>query len=256
MGSIWALPLILIIVLLFAAMLGAYEIGLRVHQKLRRSTDRSGSSDEGFILSGVLGLLALLMAFAFSMSVGRYENRRELMMAEANAISGFDLMASVAREPASSELRQGLKPYAAARLVASTTNGAAREAALARSAAAREALEAQVRAAMRDHELTPAAVALGQAYDTLSDGAANRDALRAAHLPDVVLALLAAYCVVSAGMLGYAVAAERSRHRAATGTLFLLLALAFGTILDLDRPRSGAITVSQEPLRAAIAGLR
>ena len=255
---IWALPLLAIIVLLFAGMVGAYELGLRAHNRLRKRADdkRSGSSDEGFILSGVLGLLALLMAFAFSMSVNRYENRRELMMAEANAISSFDLMAGVAREPFAGQLRAGLKPYAVARLAASTSEGPERDRALGQAAAARDAVEARVREAMLAHQGTPAAVALGQAYDAMSDAAATRDALRAAHLPNVVLALLAAYCIVSAGMLGYAVASERSRHRLASWTLFLLLALAFGTILDLDRPRSGAITVSQEPLRAVVQGLR
>jgi len=255
---IWALPLIAVIVLLFAAMIGAYELGLRAHNRLRKQADdkRSGSSDEGFILSGVLGLLALLMAFAFSMSVNRYENRRELMMAEANAISSFDLMAGVAREPFAGQLRAGLRPYAAARLAVSTSEGPERDRALSQAATARDAVEGKVREAMLAHQGTPAAVAIGQAYDTLSDAASDRDALRAAHLPNVVLALLAAYCIVSAGMLGYAVASERSRHRLASWTLFLLLALAFGTILDLDRPRSGAITVSQEPLREVVQGLR
>jgi hypothetical protein len=68
--------------------------------------------------------------------------------------------------------------------------------------------------------------------------------------------LLAAFCFVSAGMLGYAVASERSRHRMASGALFLLLALAFGTVLDLDPPVTGAILVSQGPLQEVVCALK
>jgi hypothetical protein len=90
----------------------------------------------------------------------------------------------------------------------------------------------------------------------MSDAASNRNALAVARLPERVLTLLAAFCFVSAGMLGYAIASERSRHRMASGALFLLLALAFGTVLDLDRPVTGAITVSQEPLQEVVRALK
>jgi hypothetical protein len=258
MSSVWDLPILVVGLALLAGMLGAYELGIRAHNRLRPSADnkKSGSSDEGFILSGVLGLLALLMAFSFSMAVNRYENRRDLMLAEANAISSFDLMAGVVKEPLSDQLRLELKPYAAARLIASTSTGEG-ERSTARRRAGQElaSLEDVVRQAMRAHEGSPAAVAIGNAFDAMSDAAANRNALAVAHLPERVLALLAAFCIVSAGMLGYAVASERSRHRMASGALFLLLALAFGTVLDLDRPVTGAITVSQEPLQEVVRSL-
>ena len=257
MNGFWGLPLALIVLILLAGMIAAYEAGRLAHRKLdsARGDGTGGSSDEGYILSGAFGLLALLMAFAFSMALNRYENRRELMMQESNAISSFDLMADALRQPISDQLRAQLRPYAQARLTVSTSEGAARLRALEQSAALRASLEASVRQAMRAHEGTPPAVAIGQAYDMLSDAAANRDALAVAHLPERVLALLAAFCIVSATMLGYAVAAERGGHRIASGVLFLLFALSFGAILDLDRPRSGAITVSQEPLRQAVDDL-
>ena len=258
MSSFWNWPILAVGLALLVGMLVAYEVGLRAHNRLRASADskKSGSSDEGFILSGVLGLLALLMAFSFSMAVDRYESRRDLMLAEANAISGFDLMAGVVKQPLTDQLRMALKPYASARLAASTATAEADRAAARRRAGQELAgLEASVRQAMRAHEGSPAAVAIGNAFDTMADAAANRNSLAVAHLPERVLTLLAAFCLVSAGMLGYAVASERSRHRMASGALFLLLALAFGTVLDLDRPVTGAITVSQEPLQDVVRSL-
>jgi hypothetical protein len=259
MSSFWDLPIPGIALALLVGMLGAYELGILAHNRLRATADSttSGSSDEGFILSGGLGLLALLMAFCFSMAVGRYENRRELMLTEANAISSFDLMAEAVKAPFSDQMRAELRPYASARMLASTSRGEnARAAARQRAAQELAALETTVRKAMRAHEGGPAAVAIGNAFDAMSDAAANRNALAVARLPNPVLLLLAAFCLVSAAMLGYAVASERSRHRIASGILFLLLALAFGTVLDLDRPVTGAITVSQEPLTQTVRELR
>jgi hypothetical protein len=257
-SSFWNWPILVVGLVLLAGMLAAYELGIRAHERLRARADskQSGSSDEGFILSGVLGLLALLMAFSFSMAVDRYESRRDLMLAEANAISGFDVMAGVVKAPLTDQLRAALKPYATARLVASTATGERdRVQARRRAAAELQGLEATVLMAMRAHEGSPAAVAIGNAFDTMSDAASNRNALASARLPERVLALLAAFCFVSAGMLGYAVASERSRHRMASSTLFVLLALAFGTVLDLDRPVTGAIIVSQEPLQDVVRSL-
>jgi hypothetical protein len=122
MSSFWDLPIPGIVLALFVGMMVAYEVGIRAHNRLRARADskNSGSSDEGFILSGVLGLLALLMAFSFSMAVGRYESRRELMLTEANAISSFDLMAEAVEAPLSDQMRAQLRPYASARILASS----------------------------------------------------------------------------------------------------------------------------------------
>src|SRR5258708_1862326 len=234
-------------------MLAAYELGIFAHGRLQNRADDSigGSADEGFILSGMLGLLALLMAFTFSMSLNRFENRRELMLREANAISSFSLMTEAAQQPYSLELQMRLKLYAVERLAVSNASGENEKTkAMSVAAALRAPLQRAVRVAMQAHQGSPTAVALGQSYNAMDDAAAERD-----HLPERVLALLASYCIVSAWMLGYAVASVRSRHRVASATLFVLLSLAFGTILDLDRPRGGSITVSQQPFEAAVRGL-
>lgn len=76
-----------------------------------------------------------------------------------------------------------------------------------------------------------------------------------AHLPDRVLWLLAIYSIISAAMMGYAVAGNQARHRTASSTFYLLLSLAFAVMLDLDRPRSGTIVISQEPFEQAVRAL-
>ena len=258
MNAIWNWPLAAIVIGLLLLMLASHELGIRLFARLKGRADnkKSGSSDEGFILSGVLGLLALLMAFSFSMSLNRFETRRDLMLREASAIGGLSLASKATRGESALAIDPALRSYARARLQAvQLPKGAERANAQRAAVALRVPLQAATERAIVDNAGTPSATALVGAYDVVEDSAVRRDALIAAHLPESVLWLLTIYCIVSAAMLGYAVSAEGSRHRLASSAFYLLLSLAFGTMLDLDRPRSGAITVPQEPFADAVRAL-
>lgn len=95
-----------------------------------------------------------------------------------------------------------------------------------------------------------------QALDDLGNIAVERRALADARLPERVLGLLWLYCIVAALMLGYTLTRTKSPHRLASATFFALLAFAFITILDLDRPRSGGIRIPESALEEAVANLR
>lgn len=262
MDAIWSWSLAVLVPLLFAAMLAGHEAGMRLRARLRGPQDEAGgeggkeTGDEGFILSAVLGLLALLMGFSFSMALGRLEDRRDLMLTETSAVGYLDMLAEGLPPERAGPLKADLAAYAAARLkAAEMADGPQRLAAERTAAALRVPLADKVRSAVRALPSGPLTVALAGAYDGVEDSAVRRQALAQAHIPARVLWLLAAYATISAAMLGYALAGARGRHRVASTTLYLLIALAFGVILDLDRPRAGAITVDQAPFEEAVAGL-
>lgn len=257
MSSFWNLPLWAIALLSLAGMFAAHEIGVRIGIRRHAATnDGSGASDEAFIVSGVLGLLALLMAFSFSMSLNRFEQRRDLMLAETSAVGNLAMMSQATTVPEGERIRATLLFYAEARLkVAMLPDGTARSAAAVEANGFRGALSQAVAVAIRLQLGKPASTALASAYDAVEDTAVRREALAAAHLPERVLWLLLVYSIVTAGMLGFAVATTGSSGRGASSTFYLLLSLAFAVMLDLDRPRSGAITVSQQPFIDAVKAL-
>ena len=76
-------------------------VALRIRNNRRNAAPERGASDglEGYIVSAVLGLLALLMGFTFSLAVDRFEIRRSLVLAEANAIGTSYLQAQLLEEP-------------------------------------------------------------------------------------------------------------------------------------------------------------
>ncbi len=258
LDTFWTWSLVVIVPLLLLAMVAAHEVGRRLHARLiAKAGDTAGiSTDEGFILSGVLGLLALLMGFSFSMALNRLEDRRDLMLQEASAVGYLAMLAETLPQDQARALQTDLATYGKARLVAAETpDGPERFAAAQKAADLRVPVATKVRAVLRAETAAPLQVALATAYDTVEDTAVRRDALSQAHLPARVLWLLAVYAVISAAMLGYALAGARARHRVASTTLYLLVSLAFGVILDIDRPRAGAIVIDQTPFAEMVEGL-
>ena len=66
---------------------------------------------EGYVVSAVLGLLALLMGFTFSLAVDRFETRRTLVLEEANAIGTTYLRAQLLEQPHRERISQLLVNY-------------------------------------------------------------------------------------------------------------------------------------------------
>ena len=80
-----------------------------------RAGDRGG--DEVSTLEGaVLGLLALMIAFTFSMALSRFEGRRDAVLNEANAIGTTALRARLLPAPQSTETLKLLREYVQVRL--------------------------------------------------------------------------------------------------------------------------------------------
>lgn len=251
-------PLWLICILLMVAMGLAYEGGLRLHGRLRTRADAPGSdsSDESYILSGVFGLLALLMAFSFSLALDRYEERRALVVSEATAIGTLAARLALLPETNRRALENDLARYAQARVIVGRTTDPARSAvALAQAGALHDQLGSHLYAMLSAGPIDVRTTLLVQGLDEASAIATERRAARAARLPLPVLALLALYCVVGAAMLGYTLAGSQAKHRLAAGVFFVLLTVAFITILDLDRPRGGAIFVPQTELERVATSL-
>ncbi len=111
--SLW-----LVGIVLFAVQVLAREAGGWVRRLIAGSADARAedASDKGLILSGVLGLLALMIAFTFSLAMNRYEARRNLVVAEANAIGTAEMRVQILASPQGAGLARRLHAYARTRL--------------------------------------------------------------------------------------------------------------------------------------------
>src|SRR5262245_35151408 len=112
------LPISIVGGMLLAGALLAGFIGHAV--RLRTTAGLPSEGQEGYIVSGVLGLLALMLAFTLAMAVDRFETRRQLVLEEANAIGTTYLRSQLLGEPHRTRLSKLLVEYTENRIALAT----------------------------------------------------------------------------------------------------------------------------------------
>lgn len=244
---------VLCIAMVLARELGAYatKVAARRHEA---KPDTTG--DANVLLSVALGLLSLLIGFSFSLSLNRFDHRRELVVSEASALSTAVQRIKLLDSPAREELTIQLRNYAAARALAGTTDIDEHRHRFERKAEDMSVplVQATIAAVMPIRATSTASFVL-DGVDHAVEIADQRSAAAEAKLPTRIVEALAIYCVVVAGLFGYALSTTSSKNRVATYLVFSLFAFAVATILDLDRPLGGSITIGQQPIATALQKL-
>jgi hypothetical protein len=242
--SQWLVFAVAVVLLLVSAEVG-YRFGLRLH----RASDQARQGQIGTTQGAVLGILALLLAFTFSMAVNRYETRRELVLQEANAIGTTYLRASFLPDAHKTAIEGLLRRYVDVRLdfygaeEEETKIGAAEQAA----AQIQHELWTHAVAAGKETPTTLAAIFMNALNETIDLDATRLHALRT-HVPGAVWLLVLAVAACGCCANGYGAGASGARSMFTNAMLPLLIAVAITLVVDLDRPRAGLIGVNQQPL--------
>ena len=245
---------------LFGSMLLAIEIGLRVGFSAKNSATEASRSHVSAIQSSILGILALLLAFTFSLSLQRFDSRSEAVVNEANAIGTAYLRAQLLPASLRDDAQVALREYLELRVQASAVSGierAERQELLTKTARSQTTLWGFAR---RAAEANPNPVTSGlfiQSLNEVFDAFGRRVAALDRHVPEMVLLLLYVTFVMAGAIVGFASGAGGHRPSMASYIMIVLMVVLVFIILDLDRPRRGVIEVSQKSLydlQAAIKG--
>ena len=218
------------------------------------SRDGKDHSQEGYLLGSTLGFLALLMAFSFSMALNRYEERRHLVVAEANAIGTSYLRAQLLDEPHRSRLSRLLIEYTDNRVALGTGEHRGIERQLQLNDQLLTDIWAAVAAARDSAAAHGISTPILMTYNEVIDLDTERKLARQVRLPTPLLLLLFGFLVITAAVLGHVL--EERRAKLGAFVLFFLLALYCGMIADLSRPATGFVTESQEPMLMLQQSLR
>ena len=95
--------------ILMAVILLAAEAGFRLGCRKRKNTDEPTRSQFTAIEGAGLAVVGLLLAFTFSMSVSRFENRKQIVVNESNAIGTAYFRARLLPEPEGREIQSLLR---------------------------------------------------------------------------------------------------------------------------------------------------
>ena len=238
-------------------LLGLGEIGWRLGHSLLRRRPKAAEAHSGSVQGAVLGLLGLLLGFSFAMAVGRYDNRRHLVVEEANSIGTTFLRADFLPEPHASKVRELLRKYAKARLEVFEPGPDAvpLKAHLDQAAAFHKALwqEADAAARVAPSPITASFItSLNETIDLHGD----RLAARRNHVPGAVWILLLAVAGCGAWASGYGSGTTGMRSAFSQIVFPLLVAVVITLIADIDQPSRGFVGVSQEPLKELLESMR
>ena len=102
-------PELPLVVVLFVLMLLAREGGYRIARARSQRNADAIRPQVNVVVAATLALLALLVGFSLTMAVGRYDARRPLVLAEANAIATLHLRARLLPAPTGPELVDRLR---------------------------------------------------------------------------------------------------------------------------------------------------
>jgi len=205
----------------------------------------------------MIGLLALLIGFTFSMALSRFEARRDAVVQEANAIGTTALRARFLPEPYRAESLKLLRDYTQVRLDAFRRgySFAELQSVIEHSNTIQEALWKQAEAvAEKDKALIPTGYFI-QSLNQMIDSQGVRLAALRNRIPIVVLAALYMLAAAAGGFVGYASALDPRLSRLPVTLMGLLISLVLYLIIDLDHPNSGLITNDQQPMIEAAATL-
>lgn len=228
--------------------LGAYELGFRIGWWHQRITPDEKEGPAGVLVGSLLGLMAFLLAITTGMASDRFDARRGLVLAEANAVGTTFLRAGFLAQPASSNSRDLLREYVMLR-VATTSDLAVMQARVARSTEIHAALWAITEELARntpDSEVLP--LYIESLNETIDLHAERVTAGLYARVPQTVLFLLFAGSALTLGMVGYGAGLLGRRSPITAAAMIIVVGAVITLVVDLDRPREGLLTINQQPL--------
>jgi Kef-type K+ transport system membrane component KefB len=238
---------LLVFVLTFPVMWLASLAGLLARRRAR--VDEKSEKQFDLIVAATLTLLALIIGFSFSMATSRYDQRKNLEAAEANAIGTEYLRADLLPAPDAASIHTLLDAYLDER-IASYGDIDAQQRALVdqRTLQLQRALWAAVSAPAAVQRTGTAALAAAGMNEVLDSEGYVQAAIQN-RIPEAAWALMVLIALCSNVLLGFG-----SQNPKLGGGLALvsplLVAISFLLIADIDEPGHGLIQVDPVNLQS------
>jgi hypothetical protein len=245
-----ALPIGAVFAATILVVVFAIEGGYRLGRAARRRSEDEKESPVSAIAATILALLAFIMAFTFGIVSDRYDARKTLVREEANAIRTAWSRSDFLPEPDRGEAVGLLRNYVGRRLAAVQSNDRAqvRAAVVESERIQRRLWEMAVVNARKDMNSDVAALYIESLNELSNIHASRVNVGLQARMPAGIWLALYALLVLAMLAVGYQTAIADSRR----SWIMLMLALSFSLVITLiaalDRPQSGYVPVSQQPL--------
>jgi hypothetical protein len=230
---------------LFFGIVAMLELGRRLGIRRLASDPAGAHAGIGAVEGAVFALVGLLIAFTFSGAASRFDARRDLIVAETNAVGTAWLRLDLlpADQPA---IRDSVLKYLDARLAVyrELPDIDAARAELAKATALQATIWAQAIAEGQREGASPDAIKLLlPALNDMFDITTTRTMATQAHPPVFIYGMLIVLALASALLAGFGMAGSKSRSWLHILGFAGVMAVAVYVIIDLEFPRLGLIQV-------------
>jgi hypothetical protein len=250
MDMLLEFSLVWLLVCALAGFFAALEIGYRLGRRRHDKSDEPDKSHSNALQGATLGLLALLLGFTFAMAVSRFDNRKTVIMEQANAIGTAELRSRLLGTPYAEQAAPLFRAYVQAWLDyrAAIIDLDAVKAAEQRAFGIENQLWNIVRDATSANPQSQPAALFAAAMNDVIDAHERRHRSIQDRVPDAVILVLFAVSILALGQVAYNSGLAGRRWPFANATFAIVIAIVLVIILDIDRPRRGFVQVSQDSM--------
>lgn len=243
---IQSLPIYSIYLIIALLIFLFFEIGYRISKRLYSKTDGMETKGLGQISAGLLGMLAFVLAFTFSMASSQYANRKQMVLQEANAIGTAYLRADLIDEPYTNELKHLLQEYVNTRLDAIEEGNTAKG--IVRSVEIHQLLWREVRTAAKTKPNTNTSLMIQSVNEVIDMHEKRVTAGLHDKIPTSIWFSLLAISAMAMLTIGIELGLGESRRIIVVIPMMLAFAALTTLIVELNRPQEGMIVVGQESM--------
>jgi hypothetical protein len=240
----------------FAIALVAQVIAALVGDFIRRHArpfKQGEHHDFNIVQAASMTLLALIIGFSFSMAVSRYDQRKTLEEAEANAIGTEYLRADLLPGDGGSRTRELLKKYLALRIAYYEESNARLVAEIGQQTASVQSELWSVMPPAAASQATPMMALVVAGMNDVINAQGYTQAAWWNRIPVGAWAMMALMAISCNLLIGYS---ERRKGELLLFVLPFVISAGFFLIADLDSPRGGVIRVHPQNLLAALQSIK
>ena len=238
---IWCMTLLIVSALGFSV-----EVGYRTGRLRQRRCPDEKEQAVGTMVGANLGLLGFLLAFTFGLAASRFEEKRNLVLREANAIGTTYLRAALLPSSTAS-IQQSLRDYVDDRLAVIKTRDTEKLLAHAEQSH-RQLWKTAIDVSKQAPESLMVSLFI-QSLNEVIDIHAQRVLIGLrSRLPLILWFALGTLALLAMAGVGYQEGLTKSRRSLAVIMLMFGFSAIAALIIDLDRPQDGFLRVSQQPL--------
>lgn len=242
-----ALPLWLLDLLFGLLLWGALEAGYRGGRWRHVHTPDEQVQPVGAMVASILGLLALVLGFTFSIAASRFDARREAVLQESNAIGTAYLRTRLLTPDLHKQSAAALKEYVDIRLQGVKSGDPT--AAIARSEELHEVLwKLAITAAEQKPESEMVELYVDSLNKVIDLNEVRVQAGLRSRIPLVMWGGLLVMSLLSMAAVGYQSGLTNSRRSPVKLAMIVAFTIVLALIADLDRSHKGLFRIGQQAM--------